>query len=195
MTALAFGYVEAAETLARRGASVDNVIAAAALGRADLVRSMMAEGGSASPSLVNLHWLRLSSDPESHVERAFVWACRFGRTPVVELLLEHGIDPATRDDDAMTGLHWAAANGHVEVVKLLTERGAPLEARNRWGGTVLDSTVFFALPHPADWALYSPAVELLIAAGADVRAVTYPTGNEQVDELLKRHGARGGEPA
>ena len=190
MTALAFGYVEAAETLARRGARIDNVIAAAALGRLDLVRSMVADGGRVSPSLVNLYWLGLSSDPKSHVELAFVWACAQGQTAVVELLLAHGTDPAAKDKDAMTGLHWAAANGHLEVVKLLTESGAPLEARNKWGGTVLDSTVYFAAQHHAHWARHSAAIELLIAAGADVRPVTYPTGNELIDELLHPHGAR-----
>jgi hypothetical protein len=193
MTALAFGYGHAAETLARRGARIANVIAAAALGRHDLVRSMVADGGSVSPSLVNLYWLGLSSDPKSHVELAFVWASAYGRTAVVELLLTHGIDPAAKDKDGMTGLHWAAANGHVEVVKLLTERGAPLEAKNRWGGTVLDSTIYFAVHHPANWAHHSGAIELLIAAGADVRAVTYPTGNELIDEWLRRHGARASE--
>jgi ankyrin repeat protein len=195
MTALAFGHVEAAETLARRGARVDNVIAAAALGRVDLVRSTLAEGGRVRPSLVNLYWLRLSRDPKSHVDRAFVWACRFGRTAVVELLLEHGVDPAATDDDGMTGLHWAAANGHLDVVALLTERGAPLEARNRWGGTVLASTLYSALQPQANAADYAAAIELLLEAGADLGAVMYPTGNELVDELLRRHGARGGEPA
>jgi hypothetical protein len=34
------------------------------------------------------------------------------------------------------------------------------------------------------------ALELLIAAGADVRAATYPTESAPVDELLERHGAR-----
>jgi ankyrin repeat protein len=194
MTALAFGYVEAAETLARRGARVDNVIAAAALGRVDLVRSILAEGGRVSPSLVNLYWLRLPSDPKSHVDRAFVWACRFGRTAVVELLLEHGVDPAVTDDDGMTGLHWAAANGHLEVVRLLTERGAPLEAQNRWGGTVLASTLYSALQPQANAADCAAAIELLLDGGADISAVTYPTGNDRADELLKRHGARDGEP-
>jgi ankyrin repeat protein len=194
MTALAFGYVEAAETLARRGAIVDNVIAAAALGLLDVVRSTLAGAGRVSPSLVNLYWLRLSSDPKSHVDRAFVWACRFGRTAVVELLLEHGVDPAVTDDDGMTGLHWAAANGHLDVAELLTERGAPLEARNRWGGTVLASTLYFALQRQRDWVRYSATIEVLIAAGAELSAVTYPTGNNRADELLKRLGARGGEP-
>jgi hypothetical protein len=53
---------------------------------------MLTDGGAVSPSLVNL-WLRLSSEPRSHLERAFVWACAFGRAEVVELLLAHGVDP------------------------------------------------------------------------------------------------------
>ena len=75
-------------------------------------------------------------------------------------------------------------------MNLLTQRGAPLEATNQWGGTVLDSTVYFALQHPADWPHYATVLERLIAAGADMGAVTYPTGNDRLDELLRRHGAR-----
>ena len=115
-------HVAAAEALARRGARIDNVIAAAALGRVDRVRSLLAGDGGVSPSLVDLYWLGLSSDPSSHVGRAFVWACAYGRTAVVELLLAHGVDPAATDNHGMTGLDWATANGHVEVVELLTDR-------------------------------------------------------------------------
>jgi ankyrin repeat protein len=124
MTAVTFGYVDAAEALARRGARIDNVISAAALGRVDLVESMVAEGGRISPSLVNLYWLELSDDPKSHLERAFLLACAYGRTAVVELLLEHGVDPDAKDNHGTTGLGWARINRHREVVELLTERGA-----------------------------------------------------------------------
>jgi Ankyrin repeat len=92
----------------------------------------------------------------------------------------------------MTGLHCAAANGYMDIVTLLLERGAPLEAKNTWGGTVLDSTVYFALHHPVHGVNYPAVIETLIAAGADVRAVTYPTRNKHVDEVLQRHGARPG---
>jgi ankyrin repeat protein len=119
MTAVAFGYIEAAETLASRGARIDNVVAAAVLGRVDLVRRMVDEGGGVSPSLVDLYWLALSDDPESHVERAFVWACAYGRTVVVELLLARGVDQAATDHYGMTGLQWAEANGHVDIVETL----------------------------------------------------------------------------
>jgi ankyrin repeat protein len=119
MTALAFGYVEAAETLASRGARIDNVISAAALGRVDLVEDILNGGATLSPSLAGLYWLGLSNDPQSHVERAFVWACAYGRASVVELLLDHGVDPAATDNHDMTGLQWAEANGHSDVVALL----------------------------------------------------------------------------
>jgi Ankyrin repeat len=92
----------------------------------------------------------------------------------------------------MTGLHCAAANGYMDIVTLLLERGAPLEAKNTWGGTVLDSTVYFALHHPVHGVNYPAVIETLIAAGADVRAVTYSTRNRHVDEVLQRHGARPG---
>jgi ankyrin repeat protein len=185
MTALAFGYPEASDTLVRRGARIDNVIAAAALGRVELVARFVAEGAEVAPSLVSFDWLGLTGDPRAQVERAFVWACAYGRAAVVEYLLDQGIDPAVVDDDAMTGLHWAAAHKHLEVVELLARRRAPLEARNRWGGTVLDSTVFLALQRPANAASYSPVLQSLIDAGADVRAVEYPTGNAVVDALLR----------
>ena len=149
----------------------------------------MADTVAVSPSLENLHWLGLSSDPDSHLQRAFVWACAYGRTEVVHFLMAHRVDPAATDTLGMTGLHWAAANGHLDIVNVLTQRGALLEARNQWGGTVLDSTVYFALQHPADWLHYAATMEMLIAAGADVGAVAYPTGNDRVDEWLRRHGA------
>jgi len=85
----------------------------------------------------------------------------------------------------MTGLHWAAAHRHVEVVRILTRRGAPLEVRNRWGGTVLSSTVWFALQPSAEGSSYVAVLELLIAAGADVGAVDHPTGNAVIDRVLR----------
>lgn len=193
ITALAFGYRDTAETLARRGARVDNVASAAALGRLDLVRNLVADTSDPKPSLVSLYWVPLSNDAKANTERALLWACMFGRTAVVEFLLEHGVDPAAKDVDKLTALHWASAYGHLDIMKLLLERGAPLEVENAWGGTVLDSTVYFACRQPIKGANYPAVIETLIAAGADMRAVTpYPTGNDRIDELLSRRGARPG---
>jgi hypothetical protein len=171
MTALAFGYPDAAEALARRGARIDNIVAAAGLGRDHLVERFLAEGATSS------------------VERGLVLACACGHTTVVARLLEHGVDPAATDPDGMTGLHWAAGNQQADVIDLMLARGAPLEAKNRWGGTVLGCTIFFAHQH-RDAGNHARVVDTLLAAGADLSAVRYPTGLAAVDEVLARHGAR-----
>ena len=191
MTALAFNYPAAAEALARRGARVDTVLTAAALGDVEKVRHMVLEGGTlrGDVPLTAPSWMHLGHDPRAHVALALVWACRFSRAPVVELLLEKGVDANSADTDRMTALHWAAASGRLELIDLLLDRGAALEAVNVWGGTVLDSTVYFAIRGPKRGIDYVPVVERLIARGADVRAVgAFPTGDAAIDDLLRRHG-------
>jgi ankyrin repeat protein len=187
MTALAFGYIDAAETLAGRGARVDNIIGAACLGQVDVVRSLI-DSKTITPSLVKLYWLGLQAEPRSHVERAFVWACAYGRQEVVELLLARGIDPAGHDNDGNTGLHWAAANGYAAIVKRLIEAGAPLEARNELGKRVLEWAVMHALQYPNDWPYYARVIETLLTAGAELTGVPYPTGHRGLDELLRSRG-------
>jgi hypothetical protein len=193
MTALAFNYPSAAEALAGRGARVDTVLAAAALGDAEQVQSMVLDGGGLRPGvrLAAPAWLHVRADARAHVELALVWACRFGREAVVKLLLDKGVDPRAADQDRMTALHWAGASGSVAIADILLDRGVPLEVTNQWGGTVLDSTVYFAVRAPRPGVDYLPVLEGLIARGADVNAVNpLPTGDAAIDALLVRHGAR-----
>jgi len=88
----------------------------------------------------------------------------------------------------LEALHWAAPNGMTEVVARLLALGAPLEALNRWEGTVLSSTIHFAIHMPVKGVDYPAVLETLIAAGADVNAA-YPSGDERIDAFLRRHGA------
>jgi ankyrin repeat protein len=190
MTALDFGYGDAAETLARRGARVDNVVTAAALGRLDLVQRFAVDKRTLALGvpLVAPRWRKLPADPTAHIELALAWACKFARADVADFLLDLGVNPASKDGYDMTALHWAAPNGMVGVVRRLLSLGAPLEALNGWEGTVLASTIHFAIHMPVEGVDYPAMLELLIAAGADVNAA-YPSGNERIDALLKRHGA------
>jgi hypothetical protein len=187
ITALAFGYRDAAETLARRGARLDSIVVAAALGRLDLVRSLAEPGHARGTrlSLLTPKWLGLPQDVQAHLELGCVWACKFGHIEVVDFLLEKRVSPAAKDTDSMTLLHWAAANGYSKLVRRLIDRGAPLEVENRWGGTVLDSTVHFALHEPREGVNYREVIEILITAGANIHCVTpFPTGDQQIDSLL-----------
>ncbi len=190
MTALDFGYGDAAETLARRGARIDSVVTAAALGRLDLVRRFVVDKNTvaAGVPLIGPRWRNLPADPTTHIELALAWACKFARADVAEFLLDIGVNPASKDGYDMTALHWAAPNGMIGVVRRLLALGAPLEALNRWEGTVLGSTIHFAVHMPVKGVDYPAMLETLIAAGADVNAA-YPSGDGRIDALLKRHGA------
>jgi ankyrin repeat protein len=191
MTALDFGYIDSAETLAKRGARVDNVVGAAALGRLDLVKRFVIDRTTLAPGVpfVAPHWRNLPNDAKTHIQLAFVWACKFARCAVADFFLDLGVDPASQDGYQMTALHWAAPNGCAEVVRRLLALGAPLEHENAWQGTVLGATAHFAIHCPVQGVDYSTVIETLIAAGANVSAA-YPSGDERIDDLLRRHVAR-----
>jgi len=130
MTALAFGYLSAAQALVRRGARVDNLAAAAGLGLlADAVR------------------LLATADSESR-HRAFVLAAQHGYVEIVRLLLDAGEDPNRYNPDGnhshSTPLHQAGLAGHEAVVRLLVERGARLDIKD---------TIFQATP--LGWAIHA----------------------------------------
>ena len=135
MTALAFGYLEAAETLVRRGARVDNVATAAGLGRVDDTERLLPGSDAA----------------DRH--RAMALASQSGHTAVVKLLLDAGEDPSRYNPDGThahsTPLHQAALNGHGEMVRLLVDRGARLDLKDK----IYQST-------PLGWAEYGGQQEI-----------------------------------
>jgi len=188
LTAFRFHYPRTAEALAKRGARVDNIIAAAALGRVDLVDRFVKDDGILRPEvpLVDGPWPHLPKDPAVHLAYALTWACAFGRPKVAELLLRKGVPASAQDADA-TAIHFAAAYGRMNLVRLLLKHGATLEMVNSYGGTVLDGTVWYALNGPIEGVDYAAVVRELI----DLRARTdnYPKMKKYVDAVLA--GRRG----
>lgn len=190
LTALAFGYRDAADTLARRGARIDHVVVAAAVGRLDLVREWVIDPDTLAKEpgpYRGPYWVHIPGDPTGQIELALVWACKFGRADVVEFLLERGVSAGAMDNDGMTALHWASARGLMPIIETLLERGAPLEVRNTWGGTVLDSTCWFAVNAPMPDVDYPRVIARLLQAGADAKEVYPPTtGIEAIDRILRK---------
>jgi ankyrin repeat protein len=127
VTALVFGFVDAAEALVRRGARVDLLPAAAGLGRLDDVEAMLPTA---------------SADDR---QRALALAAQLGRLDVTRTLLDAGEDPNRFNPPGMHAhgmpLHHAALYGHDAVVRLLMERGARADVAD---------TLFHATP--AGWA-------------------------------------------
>jgi ankyrin repeat protein len=56
---------------------------------------------------------------------------------VVKLLLEEGVELETKDNNGLTPLSYAAAQGHEATVKLLLEKGAELDSKDKYGRTPL----------------------------------------------------------
>jgi ankyrin repeat protein len=172
LAALQNGCPEAAAFLASRGAHL-TLEGAGGVGRLDVVMSYFNSEGSLKPSATRVQ-----------MQLGFAFACAYGYRDVVEFLLDRGVDVRAGEHT-----HLAAHRGQVEVIRLLLKRGAPLEARNAYGGTVLGQATWSVMNGEPDID-FVPTIEALLAAGANIAEANYPTGNAGVDEVLRRHGAK-----
>jgi uncharacterized protein YndB with AHSA1/START domain len=121
-------------------------------------------------------------------------AAALGRVERLRELLD--VDPAlvgTLSDDGFTPLHLACFAGGEAAVRLLVERGAPLERL---------AEASFARVRPLGTAVFAGQVEaarILLEAGADPNGVdsgehrplqtAEASGNEELARLLREHGA------
>jgi hypothetical protein len=155
------GQPGAAEYLVSRGAPLD-LPGAAGIGLIDVVKSFFTEQGELNTNAT-----------KAQMVDGFSLASAYGRTDVVEFLLDRGIDvdeEIRSHGEGHTGLHVAAYHGHADVVTALLRRGARTDAIDKTWGTP-----------PLIWALtgwsgrpsveagrYHEVVARLVAAGAMV---------------------------
>lgn len=145
-----------------------DVFEAAAAGRAESVRRLIANGSATANGYAADGFTPLGL------------AAFFQRRDVVATLLELGADPnlAAKNAIQASPLHSAAAGGpDLEIVRLLLDAGADPNVQQRHGFTPLHSAA-----HNGALA----QVQLLIARGADVDAAT-DEGKTAVDYARERH--------
>ena len=174
---LANGRGAAAEFLADRGATLD-LEEAAGVGRLEVVQSFVDEQGDL-----------MHGATREQLIAGFAWACEFGRTTVVDYLLQRGVAIDARlPHDGQTGLHWAALGGHADTVALLLSRGAPVDARDRsYDGTPLGWALYGwggARP-PGAPADYYTVVARLVAAGATVEPAWLKQADPRMQAALR----------
>ncbi len=143
------GRGQAAEWLAAQGVPLD-LEGAAGVGQLDVVAQLLDRASAAE------------------IANGLAWACEYGRLEVARFLLQKGVSPA-RQDGQPTPLHWASYSGRADLVKLLFEYGAPIDAvENRFSGTPIGWAMYaWAEPHSKRDGHYE-VVALLVRAGAEL---------------------------
>ncbi len=134
-----------------------------------------------------------SKEPETLAE-VFSAACMLGYPKTVAYLLDKDVDPYAGMKTGLSGFHYAASSGRLDVIKLLIERNIPMEVKNMYGGTVFEQAIWSAVNE------YTPQhgeiVEALVKAGAVVddgydewwekQNVHDPATKERIANLLRR---------
>lgn len=118
-----------------------------------------------------------------------------GNTDGVRHLLDLGVDAGARFQEGdgywdvatdSTALHVAAWRARHATVKLLLERGAPVDVLDGKGRTPLALAVRACVDSYWSDRRSPESVEALLRAGAPVSGVDFPSGYAEVDELLRR---------
>ncbi len=137
-TALIFGFRDAADAVAARVSSIDDLAIAAGLGRTADCRRLL--------------------DVATPVQRheALALSAMNHRLDVVAFLLDAGEDPNRFNPDGMhshaTPLHGAAFDGDLALVQLLVSHGARSDIRDSlWNGTAVGWAEHGGQPRVVDW--------------------------------------------
>ena len=132
---------------------------------------------------------------ELKAAESIVVAVELGDIEAVKQHLNDGTEVNAKGGTGRTSLHWAAIEGHKEIVELLIAEGADVNAMKGGGGTPLS--------YAASWG-HEEIVELLIACGADVNVkdafsetpldvATHPdnpNASTETADLLRKHGGK-----
>jgi len=205
--ALFWGHREVADLLGRHSVAPGNLRAAAGLGIPELVdacfnpdgtltREACAARGFYRPHSGFPDW-QPSTDPQEVLDEALVWACKSGRTAVLERLVKAGAR-VNADPYRGTPLIWAAVCNHTETVAWLLDHGADINQKATFGGPTHGQgiTAF----HMAAQYGHMPVVKLMVQRGADrsIRDDLYQStpesaanffGQNEVRDYLRALGA------
>jgi cytohesin len=115
-------------------------------------------------------------------------ASREGHSEVARVLLEHGADTESRDNDTYSPLERASEEGHTEIVQVLLEHGADVKA--------VDDEVNVMALHSTSMFGRLAAARVLLEHGADADAKSkdnqtplHQAENEGVARVLLEYGA------
>ena len=94
-------------------------------------------------------------------------AAKWGRTELVEMLIDHGADITSREqENGFTPLHSAVDQRNAETARLLLDRGADIQEKTLNG----NSPLHVAFSERNDLKFMMDVIDLLLERGADLQA-------------------------
>jgi ankyrin repeat protein len=129
----------------------------------------------------------------AQVLRQVADAARNNNTAAVKAMLARGFPVTAVSQHGATPLHWAAFHGNPDMLADALRYGPPIEMRDRdFKGTAMGWAIQGATGHwhGISTAKHVACARLLLDAGAQVDETALPTGNEELDQVLRAHFLR-----
>lgn len=120
-------------------------------------------------------------------------AARNNNTAAVKVMLARGFPVSAVAQHGAAPLHWAAFHGNPEMLADVLSYGPQIEMCDRdFSGTAMGWVIQGALNpwHGISTAKHGACARLLLDAGAQVDETSLPTGNEDLDRVLRAHFLR-----
>ena len=132
----------------------------------------------------------LVRDADDKTLRAVSDAGRHNDVRTMKAMLERGFPVTAKSQHDAMPIHWAGFHGNPDMMRLVLDYDPPLDATDRdFGGSPMGWTLHGIHGHwpGTSTCKHAECVRILLDAGVPCSQEAFPTGNDDVDRVLRAH--------